>query len=198
MKISKVIRTDDAVEFHREVQGHQAVELRKITAHEAPLKSFDTALQKLADVAVNILELGQGYKKGITIISLGVYYTGKGTRSAVIVFKKEIDATGKPHRLDTPQFRFDDAAEGEEGRRECTKAHAEMIETVIEETQKYADGERQQRLLPLDDKKSEAAEPAQGDVLKFSTPEAASEEQAAPPPEKPKATPKKRAPKAKK
>jgi hypothetical protein len=189
MKISKVIRTDDAVEFHHEVQGHQAVETRKITAHEAPLKGFDTALQKLADVAVNILEVGQPYKKGITIISLTVSYTGKGTRSATIVGKKELDATGKPHRFDTPQFRFDDAAEGEEGRRECTKAHAEMIQTVIDETEKYANGERQQRLLPLDDGKGAAAEPAQGDVLKFSTPEAASEEQATPP-EKPKSTPK--------
>jgi hypothetical protein len=181
MKILKVIRRDDEVEFHHEVQGHMATDTRKITAHEAPLKAFDDTLQALADVVVSINELGQGYKKGMVITSLAVHYTAKGTRSAVINFTKALDATGKKsHGWCTPQFRFEDAEEGEEGRMECAKKHSELIATMIEHVEAYANGERQQRLLPLDDGKGAAAEPAGGDTLKFETPKGASEEDAAP------------------
>jgi hypothetical protein len=178
MKILKVIRRDTEVEFHHEVQGHMATDTRKITAHEAPLKAFDDTFQKLADIVVSINELGQEYKKGINVTALTIHYTAKGTRSATIAFTKELDATGKKtHPWSTPQFRFEDAAEGEEGRMECVKKHAQLIESMIEHVEAYANGERQQRLLPLDDGKGEAAEPAQGDVLKFSTPPAGEEEQ---------------------
>lgn len=173
MKILKVTRDESSVQFRHEVQGHKATEERDHTCHEAPLAAFDKALQALADVAVNILELGQGYKKGIVIIALAISYTKKGTRSAHIVFSKELDATGGTHRMTTPVFQFDDAAEGEDGqRRQCSKKHAEMIAEMIAETEKYANGERQQRLLPLDDGKSEGAEPQGGDTLKFEAPPA--------------------------
>jgi hypothetical protein len=173
MKVTKVIREESAVEFHHEVQGHQAIEERKIRAHEAPLKTFDKCLQGLADVAVNIMELGTGYAKGIIVLAVSFSYTKKGTRSASIVFSKELDATGGAHRMATPMFQFDDAAEGEDGqRRQCTKKHAELLDQMVTETENYANGERQQRLLPLDDGKSEGAEPQGGDTLKFETPPA--------------------------
>jgi hypothetical protein len=176
MKVTKVIREESAVEFHHEVQGHKAVEERKIRAHEAPLASFDKTLQALSDVAVNILELGTGYAKGISVLSVSFSYTKKGTRSAAIVFSKELDATGSSHRMTTPLFQFDDAAEGEDGqRRQCTKKHAELLHQMIVETENYANGERQQRVLPLDDGKSEGAEPKGGDTLKFETPPAGSD-----------------------
>ena len=173
MKVTKVIREESAVEFHHEVQGHQATEERKIRAHEAPLKTFDKCLQALADVVCNILELGTGYAKGIVVLAVSFSYTKKGTRSASIVFAKELDATGSAHRMTTPVFQFDDAAEGEDGqRRQCSKKHAELLDQMIRETEAYANGERQQRLLPLDDGKSEGAEPKGGDTLKFETPPA--------------------------
>lgn len=198
MKILKVTRDDSSVQFRHEVQGHKAVEERDHTCHEAPLKAFDNALQALADVAVNILELGQGYKKGIVIIALALSYTKKGTRSASIVFSKELDATGSNHRMTTPVFQFDDSAEGEDGqRRQCSKKHAEMIDVMVRETENYANGERQQRLLPLDDGKSEGAEPQGGDTLKFETPPAGSDGQGATPEKEAPAPKKKRGPKKK-
>lgn len=196
MKVTKVIREESAVEFHHEVQGHQATEERKIRAHEAPLKTFDKCLQGLADVAVNILELGTGYAKGIVVLAVSFSYTKKGTRSAAIVFSKELDATGGAHRMTTPIFQFDDAAEGEDGQRlQCSKKHAELLNQMIVETEAYANGERQQRLLPLDDGKSEGAEPKGGDTLKFEAPKPGDDgEGAKPKPEEPK---KKRGPKKK-
>ena len=172
MKILKVIRDENCVQFRHEVQGHQATEERDHICHEAPLKEFDDALQGLADAVVNVLEVGQPYKKGITVIALSLSYTKKGTRSAAITFTKELEATGAAHRLTTPLFQFDDAAEGEDNksRRQCTKRHAEQIQTVIECTEQYANGERQQRLLPLNE--DDSAEPKAGDVLKFTAPEA--------------------------
>lgn len=198
MKILKVTRDDSSVQFRHEVQGHKAIEERDHTCHEAPLKAFDTALQNLSDVAVNILELGQAYKKGIVIIALALSYTKKGTRSATIVFSKEIDATKGTHRMTTPAFQFDDAAEGEDGqRRQCTKKHAEMIQAMVDETEKYANGERQQRLLPLNDGKSEESEPTGGDTLKFTNPPAGTDGEGAAAPAGDKPAPKKRGPKKK-
>lgn len=192
MKILKVIRDEDRVQFRHEVQGHKAVEERDHTCHEAPLKSFDDALQSLSDVVVNILELGQGYRKGITVVSVSFSYTKKGTRSAAITFSKELDATNGAHRLTTPLFQFDDAAEGEDSgqRRQCTKKHAELIDVLIVETEKYANGERQQRLLPLDDGKSEGAEPKGGDTLRFEAPAAGTDGEGAQEPAKKTRTPK--------
>lgn len=196
MKILKVTRTDDAVQFRHEVQGSQSTEERDITAHEAPMASFDKTLQALADVAVNILEVGQGYKKGMTIISCAFSYTKHGTRSAAITFSKELDATEGSHRMATPLFQFDDAAEGDDsGRRQCTKPHAILIERMIEETEDYANGERQQRLLPLDDGKSEGAEPTAGDTLTFEAPPAGTDGEGGTPAEE--APKKKRTPKKK-
>jgi hypothetical protein len=170
MKVTKVIREEAAVEFHHEVQGHQATEERKIRAHEAPLKSFDETLQSLTDVCVSILELGQSYKTGMKILAVSFSYTKHGTRSASISFSKELSATEAAHRLTTPLFQFDDAADGEDsGRRQCTKKHAELLGAMIVEAENYANGERQQRLLPLDDGKSENAEPQGGAQLPFET-----------------------------
>jgi hypothetical protein len=187
MRILKVTRTEDAVQFRHEVQGHQSTEERDITAHEAPLKSFDETLQALADAVVNVLELGQPYRKGITIIAVAYSYTKHGTRSAAITFTKHLDATDTAHRMTTPLFQFDDAAEGEDGqRRQCSKRHAELLHEVIEQTEAYANGERQQTLLPLNDGKSEGAEPAGGDTLKFDAP-APSSDNEGPKPKKKKA-----------
>ena len=69
------------------------------------------------------------------------------------------------------------------------------LNQMIVETEAYANGERQQRLLPLDDGKSEGAEPKGGDTLKFEAPKPADDgEGAKPKPEEPK---KKRGPKKK-
>lgn len=154
MKILKFTRRKDAVQFKHEVQGHEAVEERDHTCHEAPLQSLDDALQALAAVACNILEVGAPYSEGLVVVGVSISHTKKGTRSASIVFTKKLDATGTAHRMDTPVFQFDDPAEGEEGeRRQCAKRHAELLVEFLSEAEKYASGERQQQLLPLGDGK---------------------------------------------
>lgn len=181
LKILKITRSDSFVQIRHEVTGYTVktnspgqptgikeatgTEERDITAHEAPMKSFDKAIQALTDVAANILEVGEDYKKGMVVKTVAFSYTKKGTRSAAIFFTKELDATESEHRMATPFFQVDDAADGEEGRRQCAKEHAKAIIKVISEAEKYADGERDQRMLPLDDGKSEAAEPEGGDLL---------------------------------
>jgi len=166
MKMLKILRTEGFVRFVHEVAGptikandpknpgstkdHQTMENRKVTAHEIPLKSFDKALQALADVACNILEVGAGYAKGITVLSLGISYTKSGVRSAIIVFNKTIDATGTAHRMQTPMFQIDDGATPDEGRKQCTKQHAAAVDKMIDEAVKYAAGERQQGTLKFE------------------------------------------------
>jgi len=170
MKILKVIRNESFVRFVREVTVTKGTEEKQdITAHEAPLPAFDKALQALADVAVNILEVGQDYKQGMAIVSVSISHTKAGTRSVSLAFVKKIDATGTEHRLDTPVFQIDDARKGEEGgqRRQCSKKHAELVGDFLDEAVKYANGKRAQQMLPLDDGKSEGAEPKTGDMLDF-------------------------------
>ena len=77
----------------------------------------------------------------------------------------------KVHPIATPMFQIDDAASGEDTRKDVTKGQAELVASFLHEVEKYANGERQQRLLPLDD--AGAPTTAQEDpenVLKFNTP----------------------------
>lgn len=172
MKLRKIIRDDSFVFYSHEVKGpvieandpdkpgktikHQGLEEVEVTAHEAPLKSFDKAMQALASVAAKVLGCPPEWTDKIRVKSLAVSYTAKGTRSAVIVFTKELAATDLPHRMSTPSFRFDDAAEGEDGRRQVAPRHAELLDAMMTEAEKYADGKRQQMTLPLDDGKKAA------------------------------------------
>lgn len=185
MKLLKIQRTDSYVRFSHEAKGptikandpknpgttkeHVSTEERVVTAHEAPLKSFDTALQALADVVANILEAGQEWKKGVKIIALSLSYTKTGVRSAAITFAKTLEATGEAHQMATPLFQIDDGATPSEGRRQCSKKHAEAVAVMIREAEKYAEGERQQTMLKFgSDEDGDNDEGGEGgDVLNF-------------------------------
>ncbi len=167
MKILKAVREDNYVKFRHEVEGHESTEERDIKAHEAPLVSFDTRLQALAPVACKVLEFPPSYAEGVTVKSVTVSQTKRGTRSVAIKIVKVLDATGNAHAITTPLFQIDDAAEGEDERKQCSQAHADACGAFLLEVERYANGERQQRILPLDDN-SPVAEPSGGDVLDFS------------------------------
>lgn len=160
MKMLKITRTDSLVRFRHEVKTESGVEERDVTAHEAPLKKFDTALQALAAVAAKMLELPAEYAKGILVHSLGLTYTKKGTRSATIYFRKKLDATDTSHSMDTPAFQIDDGGDGEDTRRQCAPKHAALVEEMITAAENYANGKRQQMQLPLEDRKPAEAEAA--------------------------------------
>lgn len=168
-KLLKITRSDSAVRFKHEVQGetlkvpdpkapgktmdHTSLEERDVTAHEAPLKSFDDALQNLATVAVAVLELGVQYANGITISGLSVSYTKRGTRSACIFFSKHLDKTSQEHRMATPVFQIDEPKDSETQKRQCTPTQAKAVADMIREANKYAAGKRSQQMLDFGDKR---------------------------------------------
>lgn len=126
-------------------------ETQEITAHEAPLPSFDEALQALGTVAAKILSVPPDYREGITVIKVGISYTEHGIRSATISFVKNLDATASLHPMKTPAFQIDDGKTPDQGRRQCTPKHAEMVADFIKEAQRYASGERSQQLLDFEE-----------------------------------------------
>ena len=80
MKILKCVREDKVVIFTIEVEGHKSTEEREIKAHEAPLASFDEAMQKLVPVACKVMEFPPDYKQGMIVKSVTVSHTKNGTR----------------------------------------------------------------------------------------------------------------------
>lgn len=160
MKFLKIIRDEEFIQLRFVTDdGILAREEQEITSHEAPLKEFDEALQALAPIACNILEVGKAYDEGMNVRSVRIKRTKKGTRSVSIGVEKTLSAVDNPHRLATPFFTIDAPSEGEQGARECSSKQTEVIDAFIAQAEKYQNGERQQRLLPL------GAEPEEGDEL---------------------------------
>lgn len=185
-KLLKVMRTADHVLYRQEFAGNeihfpaakvgdpartiQGTQEQETTAHEAPLKSFDKALQALVDVVTSVMELPKSYADGLEIVGVAFSYTKHGIRSAEVYFTKNLDILdGGPHKFRSPVFQFDDGATAEEGRRACSAKHAELLQKVVDETERYANGERQQKLLNFDSKQEPDAtdnpEPAQGELI---------------------------------
>lgn len=163
-KLLQITRSDKFVQYKVQRKGQTAEETATITAHEAPLASFDKALQDLAVTACRALQLPSDYAEGMQVLSVTFSYTQKGTASCVISFEKTLDKHEVPHRMATPSFRFEKPAQGEDGRMQCTPGEAEKIETLVKEADKYIDGKRQQMILPLE-QPGKKAEPADGPEL---------------------------------
>ena len=156
MKLLSVSRSPKHVEYAVEAQGHQAVEVRDFTCQEAPLAEFDDALLKLAGVVTSICEFRD--VEGIEVHKLALSYTKHGTRSAQLYFSRTLSITGLPHHMKTPFVRIDHPTDAEEGRIEVTEEEGDKIKLLISEAIRYANGERQQLLLPLEDE----TEPSNG------------------------------------
>lgn len=155
-KLTKITRDDKFVEYKHEAIGPKgSAEESAVKSPDIPLKSFDTALQKLNETVGRVLGLPAKWASECTVTAVAFSYTKRGTRSAQIWFRRELKSTTREHRMSTPVFQFDKAAEGEDGRPECNDDDAKAIKKVIRETERYIDGERQQGLLPLEDPASE-------------------------------------------
>jgi hypothetical protein len=166
MKVEKIVRDENFV-LHKSTDDARLMgrDKRAITSYEAPIPSFEEALDALTPVACNILGLGKDYGDDAKTRSVTISYSKRGTRSCQLQIKKEISATQTTHLITTPKFQFDDAQEGEHGQMECSKAQKKVIEAFIAEAVKYiGDAEnppqRLQRLLPL-----VQAEPTDGEEL---------------------------------
>lgn len=155
MKLKKIVREDKSVQFIVEKandDGH--IENFDVTAHEAPHPEMDNALVNLAPVVQRIMEFKS--VAGIAVHSVGVSYTKHGTRSVALGYTRSLNAIpDKTHKATTVSFRIDDPTDGEDGARECKKAESEAVEVAIAEGIRYASGERQQILLPLEDANKE-------------------------------------------
>lgn len=173
MKMLKITRTKDAVRFKHEVTiDAGGIEERDVTAHEAPLKIFDDALQALAAVAAKVLECDPEWANSVTVHSLAISHTKHGTRSATIGFVKALDATSTQHSMATPAFQIEDCVNKSEAtRRQVAPKHAEAVLEMIKRAEDYANGKRQQMQLPFqtDDekKKAEGKEASETGTLKF-------------------------------
>lgn len=159
MTLKKIIRNKKFILYKVESQGHQALEDKEVTAHEAPLASFETAFDALGGVAASVCEMRDDSR--VRVHRVDVTQTKRGTRSVQLYFTRTLAVTGQPHPLKTPVVQLDTPAEGESGRREVTEEEALAINTLVEETMRYIKGERQQLLLPLD--KSDGGEMMSGD-----------------------------------
>lgn len=170
-KILKVVRTDTFVEIVREIARTSEqktvpnskepgkTDTKTVTSssefkeksHEAPLESFDEALQALAPVAAVMIGCDSDWAKNVSVLGVAFSFTEHGIRSAQILFSKPLLGGETIHPLKTPMFQIDDGKTPDQGRRQCAPKQAEKIVEFIKEAQRYADGERSQTLLDFQD-----------------------------------------------
>lgn len=181
-KLLKIKTTDEFIQFTHEVSRTTetvtkpdaespggtkdarvtSVEEHTITAHEAPLPAFDKAFRALSAVVAKVLECPPDWADGVTVTTLAITYTKTGIRTVVLGFFKSINATSSLHPLKTPAFQIDDGKTPDDGRKQCTPKHSELVDEAIKQAQRYAAGERSQQMLKFeDDKKDEKDEKLQ-------------------------------------
>ena len=159
MKIVEVNVEDASINWTDEKSvGTNESEKTQHAAKEQPMASFYKQFGKVGLMIPNIMEVDQEWENSCTLKTIRLSYTKKGTRSAKLIFDKIFRITGKSKKLETPMFQFDNPADGEEQPRECSKKQATDLAVMMDEMCKYAKGERQQTLLPL-----EPPEPAEGE-----------------------------------
>lgn len=130
----------------KEVQSSEEIDL---TAHDAPLESFDKALQALGVVAAKQLDCDGDWAGKIEVVSLSVSYNERNVRTAVINFTKPLLQGTAIHPMKTPAFQIEDDKQGE--RRQCTENHGDRIIAVLKEAQRYVLGARGQGVLGFED-----------------------------------------------
>lgn len=119
-----------------------------LKAYEAPLPSFDNALAALTPVVAKAMGCDPAWgKEGIEVTGFGLSYTESGIRTVEINFNKSLLGGAKLHPLKTPAFQIDDGKTTEDGKRQCTPSHAELVVDAIKEAQAYVLGNRSQELL---------------------------------------------------
>lgn len=152
MELRKITRNEKSVIYEIDRKGQQAEETVKVTAHEAPLKDFDDALQiGLKSVLAEMVELPDEWTGTAKIHSLTIRRTKAGTRSVSISFSRPCEESDRVFTGDTPFFRIDGSEQEEKPQSpELTDPAITDICRAINEASRYANGERQQALLPLE------------------------------------------------
>lgn len=135
-------------------ESHEHIDLK---AFEAPLPSFDAALTALGPVVAKAMGCDPAWgQEGIEIVGLALSYTENGIRTVEINFAKMLLGGTKLHPLKTPAFQIDDGKTAEDGKRQCTPKHADLVIDAIKEAQRYVLGERSQELLNFQEPQPES------------------------------------------
>lgn len=169
MKLLKIQREKDYIRYKVEQKGHMANEEKEITSHEAPLDSFDEAMEHLADAAMEMMELPPSWLGYMDVKWMELTYSKSGTRQAQIGFSKYYIRVEASKTEKTPKFYIEDGQGEEEHKREAPDKVVELVINMIYEAEKYINGERKQQLLPLPEG-GEPVEPADGDQMDMEMP----------------------------
>lgn len=150
MELQFITRGTKSIVFKVERPGQIEEETATITAHEAPLESFNEAMNNLRTVVREMLELPEKWVETVLIKTLSISRTKAGTRSVSIAFSRT-GKTGRTFAAPTPLFRID-SPENEDERidPELSKKSIELVVIMINEAMRYVAGERAQALLPFE------------------------------------------------
>lgn len=134
--------------------GHDVID-SKITAEEAPLPALTNAFGDLPAIFCEILECGSDWAVGLSVTGLTISRTKHGTRSVMLVGKKQLECRRDfLHPVQTPMVQLDEAADGESGGVQVSEELADVIERAIEAAEDYMRGERSQQRLDFDKAKA--------------------------------------------
>lgn len=158
MKLKKITRENSGITYAVQREGIVTEEDVTVTAHEQPMPSFDIALDMLENVILEIMEIGESWRVGIEIKWLSISYTQKGTRQATIGFSKYYERTKSAKMEKTPEFAIEDGESEEKIQRECSEGSSALVLDMIMQAELYANGERMQTTLPIQEDPTEALE----------------------------------------
>jgi len=166
MRLLKIVKTDKYIQSTVEQYGNQSED--KITAetHEQPLPSFYEAFDALRDVLIEVFDVSATWAYKCEVNELSISYTEAETRSATLKFSRNYIG-GKSKDYSTVSFKIDNPQGNEQEEREITENAAELVENMIKEAVAYIQGNRQQALLPLEDRPKADEDRTDGEDLPF-------------------------------
>jgi hypothetical protein len=108
----------------RDTEAHD----HALTCKDAPLASFDAALQELCDDVLDIAELGEMYSDGMRVQSVSLSLSEKtGARGCVVTAMKTLAIANAPLALHTPHLLAESASNGDEPSGEAEPAKTGVV-----------------------------------------------------------------------
>ena len=116
----------------------------KFSSTDAPLPSFETALQAFVPDLIAVLQVTPGWVKDVVIRSVSIDYKDE-KRGLVVSATRKVPMANGPLVIHTPRIveRFDD-----EGGSVAVVAMFERVDRLIQEALRYECGDRAQAELP--------------------------------------------------
>ena len=146
MRFRKIKLKDDKVILVYEKPGIGAeMDEYSVACSDKPLPSFNEAMKGLVCHVREMCELPDTYDKRIEVKGVSLSYAGKNeTMGAVITAAMELHNSVNALNLNTPHKTVEFYAYDGDDKQLLTTGCVDAIETLIEEAQKYLNGEREQ------------------------------------------------------